>query len=87
MTEPPEIAGFTDSDDDKSKRTVERDILKDKTIQRKPIIKLVNATANINKGKQRINRQLLKLIERLDLDRPLMLKEKLDIIWKGKNPN
>lgn len=29
----------------------------------------------------------MRLIERLDLDRPLMLREKLDIIWKGgSNP-
>ncbi len=27
------------------------------------------------------NRNLLKLIERLDLDRPLIFREKYDIIW------
>lgn len=45
-------------------------------------MKLIGTTDNINKYKKSINSKLLKLIERLDLDRPLMLREKLDIIWK-----
>lgn len=53
-----------------------------KKLKKEPVMKLINITDNINKYKKSINLKLLKLIERLDLDRPLMLREKLDIIWK-----
>jgi len=50
------------------------------------LVKLIHTTQNISKGKKRVNNELLRLIERLDLDRPLMLREKLDIIWNKEDP-
>ncbi len=49
--------------------------------KRSPLFKILNAAENINKNKKKGNRNLLKLIERLDLDRPLIFREKFDIIW------
>lgn len=63
------------------------DYSRDPQFRRKPIVKLISTTESINKGKNKINNNLLKLIARLDLDRPLMLREKLDIIWKSGNKN
>lgn len=48
---------------------------------RVPLFKVIKAAENINRGKKKGNTLLVKLLERLDLDRPLILKEKLDIIW------
>jgi hypothetical protein len=48
-------------------------------------VKIIKAADNINKCKSNINKRLLKLLERLDLDRPLMLREKLDILWKEES--
>ena len=45
------------------------------------MFKILNAAENITKNKKKGNRNLLKLIERLDLDRPLIFREKFDIIW------
>lgn len=52
--------------------------------KRKPLFKMINAAEGISKSKKKGNHRLMKLIERLDLDRPLILKEKLDIIWNEK---
>lgn len=50
----------------------------------KPLFKMVGAAESISKNKRRGNQKLVMLIERLDLDRPLILKEKLDVIWNEK---
>ncbi len=45
---------------------------------------MVKAAENINRGKKLGNIALLKLLERLDLDRPLIFREKLEIIFNDK---
>eukprot|EP00347_Sterkiella_histriomuscorum_P012758 403367333 len=77
----------SESENTQRRAQSQMDYTKDKKFKRKPIIKLIKTTEMINKGKNKINKNLLRLIERLDLDRPLMLKEKLDIIWKSGGQN
>ena len=48
----------------------------------KPLFGLIKTADNINQNKLETNTKLSRMLERLDYDRPLMLKEKLDIIWK-----
>ena len=48
------------------------------------MVRIMKAAQNISKGKKQINAQLLKLLARFDLDRPLVLREKLDIIWRER---
>lgn len=40
---------------------------------------------NISKQKEVNNTKLLKILERIELDRPILMKDKLDIIW-GDEP-
>ncbi|CDW73792.1 UNKNOWN [Stylonychia lemnae] len=80
---------LSSSEDERRKKQSQSvlDIQNKKKLRRKPIYKLITATQSIKKGKNKINSNLIKLIQRLDLDRPLMLREKLDIIWKTKPKN
>ena len=50
----------------------------------KPLFKMIDAKENIIKNNKKGYQKIVKLLERLDLDRPLILKEKLDIIWNEK---
>lgn len=50
----------------------------------KPLFKVLAATENIKKNKKKGFEQINKLLERMDLDRPLIFKEKFDIIWNEK---
>lgn len=52
-----------------------------KNLKNKPLAKLISATEYVNKQKLNTSKKLTKLLQRLDLDRPLLLKEKLDIFW------
>jgi len=47
----------------------------------KPLFKVLAATENITKNKKKGFEQINKLLERMDLDRPLIFKEKFGIIW------
>ena len=49
--------------------------------QKRPLFKIIKAAENINRHMKKGSTFLLKLLERLNLDRPLILKEKLEIIW------
>jgi hypothetical protein len=69
-----------DEDDDTKKKKVEIDL--PSKLQNKSIIKLIKATEHIYEQKNKNNKKLQGLIKRIDLDRPLVLREKLDIIWK-----
>lgn len=55
--------------------------MKYKPVRKQPIMKLIKATDNINKYKKNLNKKLVSVLKRLDLDRPLMLREKLDVLW------
>ena len=71
-----------DSDSEDEKKPQKFVVTKD--FKRKPLVKLIKAAENINKGKRKINHNLIRLLDRFDLDRPLMLREKLNIIWKER---
>ena len=43
--------------------------------------KLVNYYTKIETKRKNINDNLLKILERIDLDRPILLKEKFDVLW------
>ena len=45
---------------------------------------MIDAKENITKNNKKGYQKIVKLLERLDLERPLILKEKLDIIWNEK---
>lgn len=43
--------------------------------------KIVNYYEQIESKRKSINDNLLKILERVDLDRPILLKEKFDVLW------
>lgn len=46
-----------------------------------PIAKLLTTTERITHNHKKINKKLNKMLDRLDLDRPLLFKEKLQTVW------
>ena len=50
-----------------------------------PLRKILQTNTRANRSKGRTNRTLLKILERVDLDRPILMHDKLDVIW-GQDP-
>jgi hypothetical protein len=46
-----------------------------------PVRKIINTNKNISKQKEFNNTKLLKILERIEYDRPILMKDKLDVIW------
>lgn len=46
-----------------------------------PVRKILATNQNISKQKAINNTKLLKILERIELDRPILMKDKLDVIW------
>lgn len=59
------------SDDQKKKR---------KRVDRSS--RVMNYYNKIEAKRRSINDNLLKVLERVDLDRPILLKEKFDVLWR-----
>lgn len=43
--------------------------------------KLIDTNKKIETLKKNYNEKLLKILERVELDRPILMHDKLDIIW------
>lgn len=43
------------------------------------------ANRNVQMKKQRHNSRLLRILERIEFDRPILMQDKLDVIW-GDDP-
>lgn len=43
--------------------------------------KLIETNRKIEQLKKNYNEKLLKMLERVELDRPILMHDKLDIIW------
>ena len=52
-----------------------------------PVRKILLTNKKIQKQKREYNEKLLKILERVDLDRPILMHDKLDIIWGNSDPN
>ena len=50
-----------------------------------PVAKVIRTTANLTKFKTQMNTKLLKILERIELDRPILMKEKVDVLWNQYN--
>lgn len=46
-----------------------------------PVRRILATNQNISKQKAMNNVKLLKILERIELDRPILMKDKLDVIW------
>ena len=46
-----------------------------------PIRKIMKTNARVVKYKRIENKKLLRILERIELDKPILMKDKLDIIW------
>jgi hypothetical protein len=46
-----------------------------------PMRKLIETNKKIEKMKKNYNEKLLRILERVELDRPILMHDKLDIIW------
>lgn len=51
----------------------------------KAIANLINTTEKIQSNTKLMSEKLHKMIDRLELDRPLLFKEKIQILW-GEKP-
>ena len=52
-----------------------------------PVRKILLTNKKIQRQKREYNDKLLKILERVDLDRPILMHDKLDIIWGNSDPN
>ena len=50
-----------------------------------PIRKILETNKSIQRQKQGYNQRLLKILERIEYDRPILMQDKLGIIW-GDEP-
>lgn len=50
-----------------------------------PVGKVIRTTENLTKFKTLQNTKLLKILERIELDRPILMKEKVDVLWNQYN--
>lgn len=59
-------------------------LTKDKKRRRKikdPVKSILRTNDNLNKFKGKMNQKLSKILQRMELDRPILMKEKLDVLW------
>lgn len=50
-----------------------------------PLKKILQTNNRIQKAKINYNQKLLKILERVELDRPILMRDKLEIIWGTDN--
>ena len=55
--------------------------IKKKVRNNDPIKKLFNTNQKVCKFKKVENKKLLRILERIELDKPILMHDKLDIIW------
>lgn len=51
-----------------------------------PLASLMKTTTKINSFKRNLSNKLDKMLARIDLDRPLLMKEKLDVAYNMNKP-
>eukprot|EP00356_Strombidium_inclinatum_P014920 CAMPEP_0170507140 /NCGR_PEP_ID=MMETSP0208-20121228/57815_1 /TAXON_ID=197538 /ORGANISM="Strombidium inclinatum, Strain S3" /LENGTH=187 /DNA_ID=CAMNT_0010789155 /DNA_START=290 /DNA_END=850 /DNA_ORIENTATION=+ len=54
---------------------------KRKRVRRDPITKILKTNQRVVKFKRIENKKLLRILERIELDKPILMHDKLDIIW------
>ncbi len=54
---------------------------KKKRVRRDPISKIIQTNQRVVKFKRIENKKLLRILERIELDKPILMHDKLDIIW------
>lgn len=47
-----------------------------------PVRKIFAANKSVQKKKYAYNERLLRILERLEYDRPILMRDKLDVIWE-----
>lgn len=45
-----------------------------------------NYYQSLEAKRSKINQKMLKILERVDLDRPILIKEKFDVLWNMDQP-
>jgi hypothetical protein len=50
-----------------------------------PIRKVIQANKSVQRKKLVTNQKLLAILERIEFDRPILIRDKLEIIWEGKS--
>ena len=56
----------------------------EKRLKRTALQKIFKTNQRVQKFKNMENQKLIRILERMDLDKPILMHDKLDIIWDGK---
>lgn len=50
-----------------------------------PIKKIMKASNRVQKNRLVENEKLIRILERMELDKPILMHDKLEIIWDGQS--
>ena len=65
------------------KEILHNTISKPKKAKKDPIAKILSTNKRVMNFKQVQNQKLLKILERVDLDQPILMQDKLKVLWDG----
>ena len=57
-----------------------------KRLRNDPVRKIFAVNKSVQKKKYSYNERLLRILERLEYDRPILMRDKLDVIWEKAPP-
>jgi hypothetical protein len=53
-----------------------------KRLRNDPVRKIFSVNQSVQKKKYAYNERLMRILERLEYDRPILMRDKLDVIWE-----